>query len=33
MEFSFGTPDRVRKIAPTIMRVENGQFDIPIGQQ
>ena len=33
MEFSFGTPDRVRKIAPPIMRVENGQFDIPIAQQ
>lgn len=33
MEFSFGTPDRVRKVAPPIMRVENGQFDIPIAQR
>jgi hypothetical protein len=32
LEFSFQTPDRVRKIAPPIMRVENGQFDIPIAR-
>jgi hypothetical protein len=33
LEFSFSTPDRVRKLAPPIMRVDNGQFDIPIAQQ
>jgi hypothetical protein len=33
LEFSFQTPDPVRKLAPPIMRVENGQFDIPIRRQ
>jgi hypothetical protein len=33
LEFGFSTPDRVRKLAPPIMRVDNGQFDIPIAQQ
>jgi hypothetical protein len=33
LEFSFQTPDRVRKLAPPIIRVENGQFDIPIVRQ
>jgi hypothetical protein len=32
LEFSFQTPDRVRKAAPPIMHVESGQFDIPIAQ-
>lgn len=32
MELDFGTPDRVRKLAPAIMRVVNGRFDIPIAQ-
>jgi len=33
LEFSFQTPDSVRKLAPPIIRVENGQFDIPIVRQ
>jgi hypothetical protein len=33
LEFSFQTPDPVRKLAPPIIRVENGQFDIPIVRQ
>jgi hypothetical protein len=33
LEFSFQTPDTVRKLAPPLMRVENGQFDIPIVRQ
>jgi hypothetical protein len=33
LEFSFQTPDPVRKLAPPVIRVENGQFDIPIVRQ
>jgi hypothetical protein len=33
LELGFSTPDRVRQVAPPIMRVENGQFDIPIAPQ
>jgi hypothetical protein len=30
LQYSFQTPDNVRKLAPPVMRIENGQFDIPI---